>query len=131
MFGRVLNIFWIGNMPKFWIWHSKYGRVLNMRTLHSILNMHWQISRVYLGSKCTRILNMQGFPQVLRTWCGLFKIWWGAWVNTWGEHEGLKTVLKNTCEGVYLSVKLPTISLQACKFTKNELLHRYFFNDFR
>ena len=42
----------------------------------------------------------------------------GACVNTWGgEH------LKNTCEGVHLLVKLPAISLQACKFTKNELLH--------
>ena len=27
-------------------------------------------------------------------------------------------LLKNTCEGVYLIVKLPAISLQACKFTK-------------
>ena len=33
---------------------------------------------------------------------------------------------KNTCEGVHLIVKLPAISLQACKFTKNELLHTYF-----
>ena len=32
--------------------------------------------------------------------------------------------MKNTCEGVHL-LKLPTISLQACKFTKNELLHTY------
>ena len=33
---------------------------------------------------------------------------------------------KNTCEGVHLIVKLPAISLEACKFTKNELLHAYF-----
>ena len=33
---------------------------------------------------------------------------------------------KNTCEGVHLIVKLPAISLQACKFTKNELIHTYF-----
>ena len=33
---------------------------------------------------------------------------------------------KNTCEGVHLIVKLPAISLQACKFTKNELLHIHF-----
>ena len=39
---------------------------------------------------------------------------------------------KNTCEGVHLIVKLPAICLQASKFTKNELLHTYFFNkDFR
>ena len=35
-------------------------------------------------------------------------------------------LLKNTYEGVQLIVKLPTISLQASKFTKNELLHTYF-----
>ena len=35
-------------------------------------------------------------------------------------------VLKNTSgEGVHLIVKLPAISLQTCKFTKNEL-HTYF-----
>ena len=28
---------------------------------------------------------------------------------------------KNAFEGVHLIVKLPAISLQACKFTKNEL----------
>ena len=33
---------------------------------------------------------------------------------------------KNTGEGVHLIVKLPDISLEACKFTKNELLHIYF-----
>ena len=39
---------------------------------------------------------------------------------------GLKILLKNTCGGVHLIVKLQAISLQACKFTKNELLHSYF-----
>ena len=38
----------------------------------------------------------------------------------------LKIVLKNICEAVHLIVKLLAISLQACKFTKNELLHTYF-----
>ena len=33
---------------------------------------------------------------------------------------------KNTYEGVHLLVKLPAISLQACKFTKIELLDTYF-----
>ena len=43
---------------------------------------------------------------------GLKSIHGAAW-------EGrLKMLLKNTCEGVYLIVKLPAISLQACKFTK-------------
>ena len=39
---------------------------------------------------------------------------------------GLKMLSKNTREGVDLKVKLPAISLQACKFTKNEFLHKYF-----
>ena len=34
--------------------------------------------------------------------------------------------LKVTCEGVHSFVKLLTISLQACKVTKNEFLHTYF-----
>ena len=38
---------------------------------------------------------------------------------------------KNTCEGAHLIVKLPAISLQASKFTKNELLQmNLFFKDF-
>ena len=40
--------------------------------------------------------------------------------------EELKMLSKNTCDGVHLIVKLPAISLQACKFTKNELLHTHF-----
>ena len=43
--------------------------------------------------------------------------------GAWGL---LKMLLKNSCEVVHLIVKLPTLSLQACKFTKNELLHTYF-----
>ena len=63
----------------------------------------------------------QGFPQVLRTWVGGGG---GAEVNTWGEHGGgLKMLSKNTCEGVYLIVKLLAISLQACKFTKMNFTH--------
>ena len=44
--------------------------------------------------------------------------------------EGLKTLLKNTCEEVHLLVKLPAISLQACKFTKNELFFIHIFHIF-
>ena len=46
---------------------------------------------------------------------------------------GLKTmflksrnILENISEGVHFLVKLLAISLQACNFTKNELLHTYF-----
>ena len=35
-------------------------------------------------------------------------------------------LLKNTCDGVHALVKVPTISLQVCKFIKNELLHTCF-----
>ena len=60
---------------------------------------------------------------------GLFKIWWGCLCQyMWEAWWGLKTVVKNTCEGVHLLVKLPPPSLKACKFPKNELK---FFNDFR
>ena len=40
--------------------------------------------------------------------------------------RGLKMLSKNTCDGVHLIVKLLVISLQACKFIKNEFLHTYF-----
>ena len=40
--------------------------------------------------------------------------------------RGLKMLSKNTCDGVHLIVKLLVISLQACTFIKNELLHTYF-----
>ena len=36
--------------------------------------------------------------------------------GAWGR---LKMLSKNTCEGVHLIVKLPAVSLQACKFTEN------------
>ena len=49
---------------------------------------------------------------------GLKSIHGGAW-------GGLKMLSKNTCEGVHLMVKFLAISLQACKFTKNEI-HIYF-----
>ena len=46
--------------------------------------------------------------------------------NIRGAWRELKMLSKNTCKGVHLIVKLPAISLQASKFTKNELLHTYF-----
>ena len=63
---------------------------------------------------------------MFRTWgsSSKFDREWGL-SQSMGEHGGLETVLKNTCEGVRLLVKLPAMSLQACKFTKNELLHTY------
>ena len=54
---------------------------------------------------------------------------WGAPQNLMGEGlksihgmsmgGGVKMLSKNTCGGVHLIAKLPAISLQACKFTKN------------
>ena len=46
--------------------------------------------------------------------------------NMGGAWSKLKMLWKNTYKGVHLIVKLPAISLQFCKFTKNELLHTYF-----
>ena len=43
-----------------------------------------------------------------------------------GEHGGFKMLSKNTCEEVYLIIKLPAISLQPYKFTKNEFLPEIF-----
>ena len=75
---------------------------------------------------------VQGFPQVLRTWGGVLQNLIGEWglKSVHGESMwGLKVQLKNTCEGVHLIVKLWAISLQAFKFTKNELFYK-FFKDF-
>ena len=37
---RILNMPWFLNMPKFWIClSSEYGRLFNMRALHSVLIM--------------------------------------------------------------------------------------------
>ena len=43
-----------------------------------------------------------------------------------GACEGLKILSKNTCEGIHLIVKLPAISLQACKFTKINFITHIF-----
>ena len=61
-----------------------------------------------------------GFPTGVENMGG------GGCANTWGKHGGLKILLKNTCGGVHFIEKLLAISLQACKFTKNELLYSYF-----
>ena len=51
----------------------------------------------------------------------------GALKSIHGESMGgLKMLSKNICEGIHLIVKLLAVSLQACKFTKNELFHTYF-----
>ena len=79
----------------------------------------------------------QSFLQVLRTWEGLCPpIGGGGSLKFDGEDLsryiggawGHKTLLKNTCAGVHLLLKLLAISLQVCKFTKNEL--HIFFKDF-
>ena len=66
----------------------------------------------------TGVANMGGAPQNL--------MGEGLSQNMGGARGELKMLSKNACEGVHLIVKLPAISLQACKFTKNELLHTYF-----
>ena len=66
----------------------------------------------------------QGFPQVFRTLeggrgGGISQYMEGAW-------GGLKVMSKNTCEGVHLIVKLPSISLQTCKFSKMNFFTQIF-----
>ena len=67
-----------------------------------------------IWSKCKILAQILGFPKGVENMGG------GVLQNLKGRGE------KNTCEGIHLIVKLSTISLQACKFTKNELLHKYF-----
>ena len=73
----------------------------------------------------------QGFPQVLQTWGAPQNLMGCLSQNMGGAWGKLKMLLKNTCEGVHLIVKLPAINLQASKFTKNELPHTYFSRIFR
>ena len=62
---RILNIPWVLNVPKFLIWQSsEYGRVLNMRAFHNVLNMpehaltkFW----MYLGFQICQDSNITGF----------------------------------------------------------------------
>ena len=109
----VLVTWWITFVP-----NSVVQRVLNWSS--------------YLQCWLTFSEKPTGFPTGVKNMGGgLFKIWWqkgggGAWVNIWREHGELKTLLKNTCERVHLLVKLLAISLQACKFTKNEIFYTYF-----
>ena len=83
-------------------------------------------------NKLNHIFNSSGFPTGVANirGGGSSKFDGGRGVGlsqnmggAWGE---LKTSSKNTSEGVYLIVKLSAISLQASKFTKNELVNTYF-----
>ena len=67
------------------------------------------------------ISDPQCFPQV-----GGSKFDKGGLSQKMGGAWGQLKMSKNTCEEVQLIVKWPAISLQASKFTKNELLHTYF-----
>ena len=72
-------------------------------------------------------LHIAGFPTGTENMGGALQNLMGGLSQFMGEAWGtLKTLSRNTCEGVHLLVKLPAISLQASKFTKNELLHTYF-----
>ena len=70
----------------------------------------------------TGVANMGGLCPLL----GENLVWGGLSQNMGGAWWELKMLWKSTCEGFHLIVKLPTISLQFCKFAKNELLHTYF-----
>ena len=70
----------------------------------------------------------QAFRPVLRTWMGDSSKFDGQGLSQYmgGAWGRMKILLKSTCGGVHLIVKLSAISLQAWNFTKNELLHSYF-----
>ena len=67
-----------------------------------------------------------GFPTGVENMGGALQNLMRGLIQSMGGAQGeLYMMSKNTCEGVNLIVKLLTISLQACKFTENELLHTY------
>ena len=92
---------------------------LKLYNLNIVLGKHFMRCRIYDDL-------MQGFPQVLRSWGRALQNLMGGWSQYMEEHGGLKLLSKNTCYGVPLIEKLPAISPQACKFTKNELLNTYY-----
>ena len=113
-------------LPTFNKFRREFGKVLFTMWFRAIMKcwpkdlplLNWIISKTFL-----RTLGGCAPPH----WGGglFFKIWWrGGGLES--IHGGLKMLLKNTCEGVHLLVKLQPITLQACKFTKNKLIHTYF-----
>ena len=104
------------------------GEVLLQKILFEVLLMLDIVSSALVTFLMVCSLQMQGFPQVLQTWRGGSSKFGGGGLKS--KHGGsmgeLKMLLKNICEGVHLIVKLPAISLQASKFTENELLHTHF-----
>ena len=85
-----------------------------------ISNDHTQIKLFFRSLT----VNLQGFPQVLRT-CGGGGGERGC-QNIGGACGELNMLSENNCEGVHLILTLPAISLPASKFTKYKLLHTYF-----
>ena len=75
LYKRILNMPRVLNMPKLWIWQIyEYGKVFNMRALHSVLNMPeyaltevWIYLRFYICQdyEYGRALNMQELHRVL------------------------------------------------------------------
>ena len=88
-----------------------------------------------LHLQCTQISHLSGFPTGVVNMGGgggalqnLMGGRGGGWLESkHGESMGeLKMLSKNTCERVHLMKKLLAISLQASKFTKNELFNTSF-----
>ena len=80
----------------------------------------WRKDKIIL----VKTIIYQGFPQALQN---LMEEGRGGLSQYMGRSMGgIKMLLKNTCDRVDLIVKSLTINLEACKFTKNELLHTYF-----
>ena len=113
------NAFWCVTVCIFWKWIQytiHWVKIQIKNTLFFLLQAPTHPSFTFdLQFLYEPKYKVQGFQQVLRTWGGrggLESIHGGS--IEWGKGGGLTHYWK-----------IP-ISLQVCKFTKNELLHTYF-----
>ena len=116
----IMKVFWIFQDNKYaWIYlnkqSSKHTRILNVcNAVHSIRSLYKLLSS-YRDRSVFRALpkiKMERFTKRKVPGCR----------HTTGYFSGLGRFQGSS----KFLVKLPTISLQACKFTKNELFHTYF-----
>ena len=106
--------------PLLYYWGKKYNLLPGLLTI-GLDGLREALTGCVDGPRFpTGVENMGGMGDSSKFNEGLSQYMGGAWA-------GVK-MLKNTCEGLHLLVMLLAISLQAYKFTKNELFQTYFSN---